>query len=223
VKSIVLVACVMLLGVEGNVALQKQPAEARQDKKAVKEMPPGWKLRLDKADAKPEEFQFWTMPPGWHITTGPAGIVYDPAQVAKGEYQLESESFLFPPGEHKEGYGVFFAGRNLSDENQAYVYFLLRRDGRFLIKQRSGKETAELVPWTEHPAIVKHDGSDRTAKNVIAIEVSADTVDFIVNGQKVASLPRAKVPTDGVVGLRINHHVNVHVTNLAIQPGGGKG
>jgi hypothetical protein len=189
------------------------------DAGAKKEMPPGWKLRLDRADAKREEFQFWTMPPGWHMTTGPAGIVYDPAQVARGEYRLESESFLFKPeGEMREGYGILFGGKDLEGENQAYVYFLVRRDGRFLVKQRNGKATADLIPWTEHAAIVKHDGTDRTAKNILSLEVMKDVVSFQVNGREVATLPRNKVPTDGQVGLRVNHHLNIHVTYLHLIP-----
>ena len=31
------------------------------------------------------------MPPGWHTTTGPAAIIYNPENTAKGQYRLESE------------------------------------------------------------------------------------------------------------------------------------
>jgi hypothetical protein len=198
----------------GGWVLAQQPGAG-----AKKEMPPGWKLRLDRADAKREEFQFWTMPPRWHMTTGPAGIVYDPAHVARGEYSLESESFLFKPeGEMREGYGIFIGGKDLEGENQSYAYFLVRRDGRFLVKQRNGKATSDLIPWTEHAAIVKHDGTDRTAKNILSVEVMKDVVSFQVNGREVAALPRNKVPTDGQVGLRVNHHLNIHVTYLHLIP-----
>jgi hypothetical protein len=210
-RIVILVLAVILVC---GWTLAQQP-----DAGVKKEMPAGWKMRLDSADAKREEFQFWTMPPGWHMTTGPAGIVYDPAQVARGEYRLESESFLFKPeGEMREGFGIFFGGKDLESENQSYVYFLVRRDGRFLVKQRTGKTTANLIPWTEHPAIVKHDGSDRTAKNILSMEVMKDLVSFQVNGREVATLSRGKISTDGQVGLRVNHHLNIHVTYLNLIP-----
>jgi hypothetical protein len=184
-------------------------------------IPEGWKVRYDQAGAEHGPggpVKFWTMPPGWHVTTGPACILYNPATTAKGNYRIESESFLFDPGQRREAYGIFFGGKNLEAESLSYSYFLIRRDGRFLVKQREGGQTREIVPWTEHPAIVKHEGGEKTAKNVLAVEIGAAAVDFFVNGQKVSSLPRAQLSTEGVVGLRINHSLNVHVTSLNVQP-----
>ncbi len=198
-------------------AAAAQDTKAKAETKVKKEMPPGWKMRLDSAAADPATFEFWTMPPGWHITTGPSAIVYDPRNTAGGEYRVESESFLFP-GEHLEGYGVFFGGRDLDKESQSYSYFLLRKDGKFLVKVRDASQTRIEVPWTEHAAIVKHDGSKQTAKNVLAIEAGAANVTFFVNGQQVAAVPRAQLRTEGVVGLRVNHGVNVHITDLKIAP-----
>jgi hypothetical protein len=161
------------------------------------------------------------MAPGWHATTGPAAILYNPANTASGEYKLESESFLFP-GDHAEGFGVFFGGKDLDKETQSYVYFLIRKDGQFIVKVREAAATRTLIPWTGHAAIVPHDGGKETAKNVLAVQVSKENVDFFVNGQQVGSVPRAQVSTDGVVGLRINHRINVHVTTLTVESAAGK-
>jgi hypothetical protein len=43
-----------------------------------------------------------------------------------------------------------------------------------------------------------------------------DTVRFSVNGAVVASLPRGHVLTDGTVGFRVNHSVNIHITTLDV-------
>ncbi len=212
-KAIVGVVTGLLL-LAGMAAMAQ---EAEKKAAAKKEMPPGWKMRLDDAGAKPDEFQFWTMPPGWHITTGPAAIVYDPAKTASGNFRIESETFLFP-GEHPEGVGIIFGGKNLESPAQSYTYFLIRKDARFLIKLREGGETRTLVPWTPHAAIVPHDGSKQTAKNVLAVEAGGETVDFYVNAQKVHSLARAQLKADGIVGLRVNHHLNVHITTLHVTP-----
>ncbi len=195
---------------------QDQPPPDSKD-----EMPPGWKMRLDSENHDKAAPRFWTMPPGWHITSGPAAIYYDPQQTVSGDFRLDSESFLFPPGELNEGYGFFFGGKDLHNEKIAYTYFLIRRDGSFLIKQRTGQQTRDLVPWTAHPAIVKHESSTNvTARNQLAIETRGDQVDFFVNGQRVHTLSRAQAPTEGTVGLRVNHRVNAHITYLTIKPRG---
>jgi hypothetical protein len=41
-------------------------------------------------------------------------------------------------------------------------------------------------------------------------------VSFLVNGQVVYSVAADSVDTDGIVGLRMNHNLSVHVENLDI-------
>jgi len=176
--------------------------------------PAGWKVRFDRPESPDSALFFVTMEPGWHITTGPAGILYDPARRASGNYMIECEAFLFP-GERLEGFGLFFGGQNLDGPEQSYSYFLIRKDGKFLVKQRTGSSTSELIPWTEHGAIVKQEGSEQ-AKNVLAVDVAASEVSFLVNGQVVATLPRPNLETEGNVGLRVNHRLNLHVTRLDV-------
>jgi hypothetical protein len=178
------------------------------------ERPADWKVRFDRP-APDSAVYFVTMPPGWHITTGPAGIFYNPSVTAKDEYRVSSEIFLFP-GERREGFGIFVGGEDLEGDGQAYLYFLLRKDGRYLIKRRAGSETHVVVPWTAHEAIVKHEGGEGTAKNELGIECGSENVDFFVNGEKVNSLPRSQLSVDGVVGLRVNHNLNIHVTDLNV-------
>jgi hypothetical protein len=178
--------------------------------------PPDWKVRFDRADAADSSLYFVSMPPGWHITTGPSGILYDPDQVVDGQYNVTSEIYLFP-GEAREAFGVFLGGQDLDAAGQRYTYFLIRKDGQFLIKRRNGSDTPTLHPWTAHSAILKHDGGEGTVKNVLEIHVRAQEVHFLVNGETVASLPRTEVDTDGVVGLRVNHNLNLHVTSLDIE------
>jgi hypothetical protein len=176
------------------------------------ERPADWMVRYDRPSN--DSLYFVTMTPGWHITTGPSGIFYNPATRAEGEYRVSSEIYLFP-GERREGYGLFIGGNDLAGDSQSYLYFLIRKDGRFIIKQRHGSETPTITAWTEHPAIAQQSGDDQ-AKNVLEIDVGAERLAFYVNGQQVASMPRGELPTDGVVGLRVNHAVNLHVTNLTI-------
>ena len=49
---------------------------------------------------------------------------------------------------------------------------------------------------------------------MIRVEAEADVVSCLVNGTKVLEAPRAAVPVDGIIGLRIGANIDVHVTNL---------
>jgi hypothetical protein len=181
------------------------------------ERPQDWKVRFDRPGPPDSAVYFVSMEPGWHITTGPSGILYNPSQLAEGEYRVKSEIYLFP-GERREGFGVFIGGKNLGDQEQTYIYFLLRKDGRYMIKRRNGAQSPTIVPWTTNKAIVPQQGDD-DVKNVLEIAVGAHKLDFYVNGQMVTSLPRGDLDTDGVVGLRVNHQLNLHVSNLTVEPG----
>jgi len=183
--------------------------------------PDGWKVRFDRAGSTEAELQmFVSMPPGWHITTGPAGIFWDPALTASGEFRAEMEVFLFDPGERKEAFGIFFGGKDLEGPGEEYAYFLLREGGEFIVKRRQGTDTPTVVDWTANRAIASfaHRGDAATAKNVLTVEAGAETVRFLVNGEKVAEVPRAQVPVDGVVGIRVNHALNLHVSRLEVTP-----
>ncbi len=178
--------------------------------------PNGWTVRFDRAGSPDSAIYFVSMPPGWHITAGPAATLYDPARVAHGEYRVESNIHLFPI-ERREAFGLFIGGSDLEGSAQAYTYFLIRKDGKFLIKERSGSDTRVIHPWTESAAIVKYEGQEGTAKNLLAIDVGSDMVEFFVNGEKVASLQSSEVTTEVIVGLRVNHGLNLHVTSLDIE------
>ncbi|HSG49327.1 MAG TPA: hypothetical protein VLA43_16010, partial [Longimicrobiales bacterium] len=158
--------------------------------------------------------------PGWHITTGPAGIFWDPAVTASGTFKAEMEVFLFDPAGRREAFGIFFGGSALQDDAQTYTYFLLRDGGQFIVKRRQGTETPTLVEWTSHPAIRSYAerGDDASVKNILTVEAGDESVRFLVNGQEVASLPRAGIAVDGTVGIRVNHALNLHVSRLEVTP-----
>lgn len=191
------------------------------------EVPPGWLTRFDDGsdhtvgtDPDSSDVYFVTMTPGWHVTTGPSGIYWHPANTSTGSYNLHAAIHLFNPGERNEGFGVFFGGSGLDGPDQAYTYFLLRRSGEFLVKRRSGEETEEIIGWTANDAIAAYaDTTTGTVRNDFDVDVDGETVRFSVNGTEVATVPAADLETDGVVGLRLNHRLNVHVEDLSVEPG----
>ena len=211
----------IFVGALAGAAIQPAVAqEARDDAP-----PEGWLVRTDRGGhgATAEGLVFVDLPPGFHITTGPAAIFYHPDKTASGSYRLEAETFLFDPGDRREGYGILFGGTDLDGDRQAYAYFLIRQDGRYLIKRRDGSETETIQAWTDHAAIVAWDAAGEegaTVKNVLAVEVGGSEVMFYVNEQEVARVARASLSVDGVAGLRINHGVNIHVARLDVKAGG---
>ena len=191
-------------------------------------VPEGWQVRLDDvsmqagkapATAAAGVVDFVVMKPGWHVTTGPSAILYQSASQASGLYSVKAETFLFDPKTRNEAYGVLIGGRNLEGADQAYTYFVIRRSGEFLIKRRAGPTTTNVRDWTAHTAIRKWDersADERSVRNILEVQVAADSAAFLVNGQEVARVPTRDIDTNGVVGLRINHHLNLHVSGLAI-------
>ena len=210
----------ILKGLSSVLLLSLAAAGSLAAQEEERQPPETWKVRTDGGGHGGGNLYFVEMPPGWHITTGPACILYDPANAASGTYRAETEIFLFDPGRRREGFGLFFGGADLEGDGVSYVYFLIRRDGRYLIKRRQGAGTSTVQGWTEHAAIVTWDArgeGEETAKNSLAVEVGTDEVAFLINGQRVAAIPRSELQTDGVVGLRVNHNLNLHVAKLEIR------
>jgi len=194
------------------LALSAAPLAAQQQQSR----PADWTVRFDRAAVPDSAMRIDQMGPGWHFYTAGngSGIAWRASQTARGNFRAEAETFLFPTRGHRDGYGLLLGGRSLDAENQEYLYFLVRGDGHYLIKHRAGRETHDIVPWTPHPAIPRLDTTN--VRVVLAAEAGADSVTFFVNGQRVNALPRGQAPVDGIVGLRINHGLSVHVSAVRV-------
>lgn len=183
----------------------------------------GWQVRPDRTTADLAKLEFVEMKPGWHVTTGPvAAIFYRPEMTALGEFTATTKIHFFqPPTEMLEGYGLLVGGKDLVGATQRYLYFLVRNDGRFTVRQRNGAIAGDVVPWTEAASIRQWKaGGEASVANTLSVDAGKDEVRFLVNDVVVATRPRAGLPVDGVVGLRLNHFVNVHVSDLTVTPKG---
>jgi hypothetical protein len=181
-------------------------------------LPSGWSGRPDDAgDLK--SVKFVTMEPGYHLTLGPATILYREQDRAKGSFHTLATFHQMKKLEHAEGYGLFFGGENLTGENQRYIYFLVRDDGKYLIKRRDGAKTSEITKgWTASPAIKEGDAQGRTT-NLLEIDAKQDPskVSFKVNGTTVHTVEAKSVSTKGIVGLRANHNLDLHVEGFDLH------
>jgi hypothetical protein len=180
-------------------------------------------MRLDDKDAT-KSAKFITMGSGYHVTSGGAAIYWRPANVEKDNFTVSANFHQTKKnvghGDHGEAYGLFVAGRDLNDvAKETYLYFEVRQDGMYLINQRAGAEKPlKLVDWTASPAVHKFDDSPNT--NTLAIKVAPDSVRFVVNGTEVHAISRKEIAnSSGVVGLRVNHNLDVHVADYSVKPG----
>ena len=181
----------------------------------------GWKLRADRsADVKdpdaPGDIKFMEMGGGFHAINPQAAVYWNPANTATGTFTAKATFKLMKPSGHSNYYGLVFGGSNLEGPTQAYTYFLVSQTGEWLIKKRDGDTvTSNVAPKTMNDA-VKKPGDDGTSVNALEVRVGADKVDFVINGTVVTSMPKAGLKTDGIVGLRVNHLLEVMITGFAV-------
>ena len=180
-------------------------------------LPRGWTARPD-GDGDPKQVRFVTMEPGYHLTLGPATILYRREDRVEGPFHSMATFHQMKKLEHAEGYGLFLGGQNLDGKNQSYTYFLVRGDGKFTIKRREGEKVSELSPWKSHPAIHPVDNGGK-ATNVLEIDAKLDPkrVSFKANGKEVHSMAAGQLPLKGMVGLRVNHNLDVHIQEFAVH------
>lgn len=208
----------LLLAAAPLAAQMSGMKEHGPDKKAEGgKLPAGWSGRTDKAAAKIEDAKFVTMGSGYHVTSGPAAIYWK--DKVTGPFTASATFTQTKAPTHPEAYGLFFTGNRLDAPDQSYAYFVVRGDGKFMVRHRAGTELHTIMDWTESPAVHKADANGK-ATNTLTVDASKpDSVRLSVNGTQVAALPGAHVGrTDGAVGLRINHNLDVHVSDFAVTP-----
>ena len=187
----------------------------------VAQAPAGLKVRVDRStdasdpDDTPE-LKVVTMGTGFRVTGGPAGVFWKPAQTATGNYTLRGTFNLMKPSGHLNYYGLVFGGSDLSAASQAYTYFVIGQNGTFQVRQRAGETVTSVLGRTPHEA-VKQPGAQGSSSNVLEVRVAGDTVSYVVNGVTVHTTPKAAVKTDGIVGVRVNHLLDVQVEGFEIR------
>jgi hypothetical protein len=181
-------------------------------------LPAGWSARPDD-DSDVKEVKFVTMEPGYHLTLGPATILFREQDRAAGPFHTLARFHQMKKLKHAEGYGILFGGEDLSGKEPKYTYFLVREDGSYLIKRRDGETTSEITKgWTPHPAIKKSDAEGKSS-NLLEIDAKQDPqrVAFKVNGQTVYTENAKAMPLKGIVGLRVNHNLDLHIQDFAVH------
>ena len=182
-------------------------------------LPAGWMGRTDKPTDKLTDAKFVAMGSGFHATSGPAAIYWNPKNVVTGPFTATTTVTQTKAPTHPEAYGIFFMGKDLDTPQQNYAYFLVRGDGKYMVNHRAGAELHKIIPWTDNAAVNKADASGKATNKLTVDATKADSVRLLVNDKQVAALPMSHLgKTDGLVGLRVNHNLDVHIGDLTITP-----
>ena len=208
----------LLLTLAAAPLAAQQPKDMKDPDKAVQgggTLPTGWSARTDR-NAPLTNVKFVTMGTGLHATMGPAAIFWQPGDTATGDFHTLATFTQMKAPMHPEAYGLIIGGSDLSGAGQRYTYLIIRGDGKFMIKRRNGDSVSTVVPWTANDAVIKA-GADGKATNEVSIQVKGGTVSFMVNGKEVHSGSAADFDTKGIVGLRVNHNLDVHIAGFAVH------
>src|SRR5689334_17927302 len=188
----------------------------------AQQAPKGWKLRVDRSTSASDPdaagtIKFVTMGSGFHATNPQAAVYWNPANKASGNYTLKGTFVLQKPSGHTNYYGLVFGGNELEGANQSYTYFLVAQDGTWLVKRRDGEVAKDVLAKAPNAAIKKPDASGKST-NALEVRVGADKIDYVANGTVLGSSPKTAVArTDGVVGMRVNHLLEVHVDGFGVS------
>jgi hypothetical protein len=174
-------------------------------------LPEGWTARADRGEAT--GVKFTAMGGGFHVNPGSSAIIYREADKVDGNFHAVATFTQTKAPTHPEGYGLFFGGTDLAGPNQSYVYFLVRGDGKYLIKKRTGTQTSDVVAWADHEALQKGDAAGK-ATNKLEIDAAGPKIAFKVNGKTVHEMEGSKA---GIVGLRVNHGLDLHIADFGVH------
>lgn len=179
-------------------------------------------MRVDRSqnaqdpDDRPD-LKFVAIPNGFHVTGGPAGTFWHPGQTTTGDYTLKATFTLVKPSNHVNYYGLVFGGGDLDGAGQTYTYFVIAQNGAYLVRHRSG-EAVQDVARGAHDAI-KRPGGTGSSVNALEVRVAGNTISYVVNGTVVHTMPKAgaAAKTDGLVGVRVNHVLDVQFEGFEVQ------
>ena len=186
--------------------------------------PEGWMVRIDRStnaqdpDDTPN-IKFVTMGKGMHVTGGPAGTFWNPKNTASGNFTAKATFNLAKPSGHVNYYGLIFGGEDLGGPKQNYIYFMVAQNGTYAIRHRAGEETHDVARGKNDA--IRVPGADGRSSNALEVRVAGDTISYVVNGTVVHTTPKSGMTakTDGLVGVRVNHQLDVHIDGFEVTKG----
>ena len=213
-RSQVLLTGAVILSAVG-LAAQKPMSDPDHNVAGGGTFPAGWHVRTER-NAPAANVRFVAMGDGFHTTQGPAAIMWRDQDTASGNYHTVATFTQTKAPMHPEAYGLIVGGKSLDGDAQSYTYLIVRGTGEFSIWRHADKPTA-VVPWTANAAVNKADANGKDV-NELAVLFKDGKASFTVNGKEVYNTDASKVDASGVIGYRVNHNLDVHLSAIGIHP-----
>jgi hypothetical protein len=186
----------------------------------------GWQGRPDPGTGAVTDASLDVKGTDIEVHTGPAMLYWNPANKGAGDFTVSatfSEPKYMSANDHPHPYGVFIGGSNLDKDGTTALYCAAYGRGTFIVRGfgpavfnvngRGGPSDAV------HKAAAKGEAVEQT----IALSVKGDSVSCSINGTVVGTYPKADITgagkltsTDGIVGIRVAHNVDVTVKDFKI-------
>jgi hypothetical protein len=183
----------------------------------------GWQGKADignKQGLTVNDSKFAPEGTGFRLVTGPAGVYWNPANTAKGDYSVKA---TFKEAKqtynHPHPFGVFIGGTQLDTDTPSMLYCVAYRDGTFLVRQFVAGKVNTIVRKTPHESVAKAAGPDAEVTQEVGWVVKGPRVECSVNGAMVWGADKSEIPgfsSDGVTGIRVSHNSDALVTNFAL-------
>ena len=160
------------------------------------------------------------------IHTGPAMLFWNPANTGTGDFTV-SATFTEPKymssNDHPHPYGVFIGGSNLDNDKTTALYCAAYGRGTFIVREFGPGVTNVNGRGASSDAVHKAAGRGEQVEQTIALQVKGDSVSCLINGTSVGTYPKSDVvgpgkltSTDGIVGIRVAHNVDVNVKDFKV-------
>jgi hypothetical protein len=184
----------------------------------------GWQGKADtgnKQGLTVNDSKFAPEGSGYRLTTGPAGIFWNPANAMKGDYTV-SATFNEPKQSynHPHPFGVFIGGSQLETDTPSMLYCVAYRDGTFLVRQFVSGKVSTLSRKTAHEKVAKAAGPEAEVTQQVGWTVKGDRAECTINGAVVWGGTKAEVggaSFDGVTGIRVSHNSDALVSNFSAK------
>jgi hypothetical protein len=192
----------------------------------------GWTGKVDASrengTATINDLKFAAEKGGFHVTTGPSAILWNPKNVASGNYTVKAtfaEPAFMGLNSHPHPYGIMIGGNDLDTPNHSALYCSAYGNGTFIVRGFGPAPFAVNAKPEPNGAVKKADKGAPVTQEV-ALSVKGDKIECAVNGTVVGSYDKSAVvgagklkSTDGVYGLRFGHNTEAVVTGFSMTKG----